>query len=83
MAICQVMVAFFCKRSGELTRWYCANGQTETRYSDTNLREGIEYCYWLLEDGYTHCPMNHYNLQNFILWAKEQITYGTIPLLEE
>ena len=75
MAICQIMIASHCKRNGYERRFY---GKNQAYYSDANLREGIEYAEWLIEEGYEYCPMNYYRLEDFIIWAKEQIVIGKL-----
>ena len=77
MAICQIMIGMFKKIDGYDNRYFINNeGISEPYYSDDDLIDGIEYCNWLLEENLIQCPINHYDLQEFILWAKEQIIFG-------
>jgi hypothetical protein len=45
----------------------------EHGYTDDDLVAGITYCEHLLEGGFTHDPIDKFDLQAYIRWAKEML----------
>jgi len=65
MAICQIMIQDF--MSGETDELGYGYGQRD-------LETGIQYCEDLIKlDGLKKEPFHHYDLREFIEWAKDQI----------
>jgi len=45
----------------------------EHGYDNWDLENAINYCNGLIEEGFTHEPMDDFNLKDFIVWAKNKI----------
>src|SRR3972149_868744 len=72
MAICRLMISDFMQGTGRFPA--CFNHKRA--YSDMNLVEGIDYCEWLIEEGYKTEPFFDFDLRAFIEWAKPKIRRG-------
>ena len=42
-------------------------------FNEYDLVNGIEYCEWLISEGYELEPHDEFNLSEFIIWAKSLI----------
>jgi hypothetical protein len=47
----------------------------ENGYEDDDLTNAIDYCEALLEEGLVREPMDNFDLQDFIRWAKKTRGY--------
>lgn len=43
----------------------------ENGYDDDDLKNGIEWCQELIDNGYEIEPMDSFNLKDYIKWAKD------------
>jgi hypothetical protein len=66
MAICWLMISDFMHQTGRY------DGRAKL-YDDRNLKEGIDYCEWLIEDGYRREPFWRFDLSKFIRWARRKL----------
>lgn len=46
-------------------------------WSDRDLRDMIQWCEDMISEGLTHEPIDRFDLQGFIEWARPQITGAT------
>lgn len=61
MAICKIMLMDF---------WLGNPQKTEPGYTDEDLRQGVLFGQWLLDDGITKWPLFGFSIRRFIKWAK-------------
>ncbi len=71
MSLCYLMVLDFMEGTG---RYDDENPPGEEKmYSDYNLRFGIDYAEWLLEEGHKEEPFHRFDLRDFIVWARRKL----------
>jgi hypothetical protein len=51
----------------------------EHGWDDVDLENAIDYCTGLLEEGFTEEPMDHFDLADFIAWAKSEMNPSDTP----
>lgn len=69
MTLCRLMIDDFMHRTGRFPD--CFNGAEA--YSNSDLKEGIGYVEWLIEDGYKKEPFYGFKLHEFKEWAKKKL----------
>lgn len=67
MAVCRLMFMDFKNNIGRVCPKF---GE---RYDDYDIVDGINYAEWLIEKGCKHEPLDDFDLNDFILWAKQKI----------
>jgi hypothetical protein len=45
----------------------------EHGYTDFDLINGIDYCEGLMEDGFTHDPIDQFSLTDYMAWARRML----------
>lgn len=69
MTVCRLMIDDFMHNTGRFPD--CFHGAEA--YTDYNLKEGIGYVEWLIEDGYKKEPFHGFNLHKFKKWAERKL----------
>ncbi len=66
MTVCRLMFSDFMHNTGrsEFGIEY---------YDDNDIHDGINYAKYLIEMGFVAEPLDDFNLQNFIEWAKQKL----------
>jgi hypothetical protein len=62
-------LSFFAFKNGESVFDGLGDGVLD-RFTIANLENGIDYCEWLISEGFEHEPLDGFSLQGFIEWAK-------------
>ena len=76
--ICQLMIGSFQGKWGRYPEEITDLQGGPAAFDDMNLQSGIAYSEGLIEEGHVHCPINGYDLEGFIKWAKKHLGDSSI-----